>query len=134
MLVGLYVWQPASGRAEAAASVVPGVVKATRFELVDAEGKSRVVLSADRAVWLSFLDSKGIERMALGTEGNGMPEIAMMDQKKMAKVMLLVSPVGTGLMISDGKNNTRLSAGLEKDDTPLLNLFDAKGNVLFKAP
>jgi hypothetical protein len=100
MLVGLYVWQPASGRAEAAASVVPGVVKATRFELVDAQGKSRVVLSADGAVWL----------------------------------MLLVSPVGTGLMISDGKNNTRLSAGLEKDDTPLLNLFDAKGNVLFKAP
>jgi hypothetical protein len=99
----------AAGQAKAAA---PKVVRAQRFEVVDAEGRVR-------------------GEIGLGTDGHT-PGLMFCNDKGKVCAMLVVSPDGSSsLMLSDAKGGTRGALMVGSDGRPNLWLYDgnAKGKL-----
>jgi len=82
VLIGGRLWQP-----EVAAAQGWRVVRATRFEAVDAEGKVRALLSVppDRSPSLELFDTAGKARASLGVLPDGTPGLDVLN--KAGKVM-----------------------------------------------
>ncbi len=104
LLIGGRVWQPA----------VPDVVKARRFEVVDAAGKIRASLGVlpSGAPGLGLSDAAGDLRVTLAVNADGGPNLALFDAAGKLRVALGVNP---------GR-------------PPFLGLLDAAEKVIWKAP
>ena len=101
----------AAGQTKATA---PKVVRAQRFELVDAEGRVRGALafSPDGSPALVFTGAEGKSAAALGVLTGSRPN----------------------LMLADKKGKPRAVLTLLTDGTPAFVLWDKEGKVMWSAP
>ncbi len=110
----------------------PDVVRAQRFELVDAEGRVRALLamSLDGRPGLAFLDEKGEGRagLVLGTDG---PTLELWDKKGKLRARLAVHPdLGPALTLHDEQGVMRAGLLAGTDGRPGLAFLDEKGKPL----
>ena len=97
----------------AGTATVPEVIRAQRFELVDAEGKVCAVLSvsADGSTGLAMMDEGGKQVVGLGTGPDGGTGLALMDENGKQVVGLGTgADGGTGLALMDGQGKVVWSA------------------------
>ena len=123
------------------AAPVQEVVRAKRFELVDAEGRVRIEIGmggVDRR-WqtpgVRLLDQKGNVRATLEVYPQGHPNLTLRDEKGEVRAMLALafddSPV---IWMYDEKGKTRAVGGLGSDGSPILTLRDKEGEAIWSAP
>ena len=113
------------------------VVRAQRFELVNAEGEVLAVLGLGAAgrPGLTLWDEKGEGRAALSLGPGGRPAIMLYDEKgELRAVLGLVRDGGPAIELFDEKGETRATLALLADGTPALSLSDEKGEVIWGAP
>ena len=134
-----------------ARTTAPEVVRAQRFELVDAQGKTcgglwigkdgapRLALGAEASLCggkdpsLLLLGKSGSSSLACGQEGKGEPSLQLMGEGGMASVDA-GKPCGLTVY---GKDPTRfLVARIASSGDPELRLMDLRsdGKVLWQAP
>jgi len=112
----------------------PPTVKASRFELVDAAGRTRAVLgvSKDGAPEFDMRDADGRPRALLVLDRDNLPILLFKDAEVVTRARLELDATGAA----------RLSF-VEKDQTPRFEvegskpsarLADAKGTTVWKAP
>jgi len=119
---------PAEAAKPAKAAPVQEVIRAKRFELVDAEGKTRGELSMGvygRSPEIRFFDQKGESGALLTVDSDGRPACVLFDGKGKPRSLMSVDADGNpGLRLLNEKGKTR--AGLSLDG---LGLFDDNGKV-----
>ena len=133
--------------------------RAPQLELYDRTGKNRAMLAAqeDEMVRLLMTDRDGKLRVALGSLGdgnsliglyngeneralmqadaNGRPQIAIAGAKGKDGAALLVDGSGAlGWRFVDEQGRLRALLSIDGAGTPLLQLTDANGSEVFKAP
>jgi len=117
----------------AATQPVANVVRAQRFELVDAKGKVRIQLGIGgkdgQAPGAGLFDEKGQLRAALAVGADGSPFLSLYDEKGNGRAGLSAVPEGTGLTLYDEKGKGRAGLSLVANGNPLLGLYDEKGKV-----
>jgi len=90
------------------------VVKTSRLELTDKNGRTRAVLTCDDrsgAPTLAFLDAAGVTRAVLGISWNDMPQVQLNADDGTARVALVARPEGTGMIVvSDGSESKTIAA------------------------
>ncbi len=136
--------------ARAQTSAIPDVIKAHKFELIDAQGKARAKLYIDEyGPVLALNDAKGKHRAVLyidsfgGTDLainnangepravlkvlGGSPELILYDANGNYGVVLDIRKHGPDLDLCDANGNDRAVLSVDKDG-PGLDLLDANGN------
>ena len=114
LLMGGRLWQPQVAAAQAKQPAVPDVLRAGRFEVVDAAGKVRASLG-------------------LGTDGT--PLLAVYDAAGKARAGMTVLPDGSpALGLRDAAGKRRAVMMVDRDGSPALDLRDAEEKVIWKAP
>ncbi len=87
------------------------VIRAERFELLDAKGNVRALLSCEEDTGVPscvFYDAKGEARVIVGLSWNDMPQIQLAAPDGTARVALVVRPEGTGMIVlADGDQKTK---------------------------
>jgi hypothetical protein len=112
----------------------PVVVKASRFELVDGEGRTRAVLGISKGGSPEFdlRDPEGRPRALLLLDADQLPIFFFKDAQVVTRARLELDAKG-GAKLSFG--DADLTPRLEVDGTkPEVRLMDAKGTVTWKAP
>jgi len=126
---------------------VQEVVRAQKFELVDAKGKLRGVLSvlSDGSPQLALFDAKGRPRAGLVVLSDRLPALLLGDEKGYRARLMLDADGSPGLVLSDEQGNTRAVVGVtnletartgatQKTAESSLMLFDKEGKVLWQEP
>ena len=123
LLVGGRVWRPATVAAQA--PVVPAVMKAQRFELVDAAGKLRALLwlPLSGAPGLDLLDGTGAMRASLSLSPDGSPKLDLSDATGKRRAVLGAANLEAA---KTGEETKRSESSLV--------LFDKDGKVIWQAP
>lgn len=113
-VVCLLVAVGAVGYGAGKATVVPEVIRAQRFEVVDGDGKVRAVLGKadDGGSGLAAMDEEGRARLALGTKADGSVGLAVLHK--------------TGTPV--------VAIGLGADGAAGLAVLDKQGNLTWAAP
>ena len=110
------------------------VVKASRFELVDADGRTRAVLGMSKggSPELDLRDPEGRPRALLVLDANNLPIFLLKDAQVVTRARLeLDAKGGAKLTFGDAELNPKV----EVDGTkPELKTLDPKGGVTWKAP
>ena len=128
------------------------VVRATSLQILDAQGKPRILLSADAG--LGLLDAEGRPRAVLSVDGDGPalalygetsrngvildvrhdgPALTLRDPQGQNRAVLTVLAEGPGLILADDKGTTR-AALVQRNDTAEIALMKADGRSLWRAP
>jgi len=122
---------------KAKAVPVQEVVRAKRFELVDAKGAVRGVISMGedaRSPGVAFLDAKGKRRAELTTKSDGSSLLALHDKSGWVRLTLTQLTEGTAfLTLHDEENRIRVLLEVASDGNPTLVMLD-KEKVLWQAP
>ena len=137
VLIGGRLWHPATVAAQAKEPAVAEVVRARRFEMVDAAGKARAVLSVlpDGRTGLLLVDAGGKGRVILRLHSDGTPVLALYDAAGKERASLSLLPDGSpALGFHDAAGKTRAALSVRPDGTSTLVLADAAGKVIWKAP
>jgi len=115
----------AAGQAKAVP--VAEVVRARRFELVDADGKERAVLriAAEGTPMLVLWDNNGKVSAGLGLGPDGSPNLALVDANGKGSVLLSSS----SLVLFDGNRRYRVTLGLTSNNAPSLSFWGEKGEA-----
>ncbi len=117
--------------AEAAAPAVPGVVRAQRFELVDAAGKLRAGLEVRGAgsAGLVLYDARGTGRAWLLVADDGTPSLDLRDAagKLRAGLEVYGDDGSAGLTLTDAVGTGRAWLAVGADGAPVLKLLGATG-------
>ncbi len=98
-------WQKAEAKVKPS---TPKLVRAQKFDLVDAQGRVRAVLSVNDkgSPELRLVDKEGRGRATLGLQDDGSPGLALWDEGGMARTVLDVwvgGGYGLSLRDKDGK-------------------------------
>jgi len=128
VLIGGRLWWPQSAAAQAPA--VPDVVRARRFEVVDAAGKPRAVLRvySDGSPGLAFSDAAGKARAVLGVFSDGSPGLSFSDAAGKARAVLgVLHDGGPSLAFRDAAGKVRAAMHMTEDGNPSLRLEDKNG-------
>ena len=110
------------------------VVKASRFELVDAEGRTRAVLGMSKAGSPEFdlRDPEGRPRALLLLDADQLPIFFFKDAQVVTRARLeLDAKGGAKLSFNDADLTPRVEVDGSKSE---VKLMDAKGTVAWKAP
>jgi hypothetical protein len=100
------------------------VVRAQKFELVDARGEARASLGVDSdGPAFELTDDGGRPRARLFVDADGVG-LMLLDEKGAMRAGLGVGPEGPALGLLDGKETARASIGVESDG-PAVTLWDA---------
>ena len=115
-------------------TTAPEVIRAQRFELVDAEGRVRIEMSiaglSGQAPGIRLLDEKGTGRAGLVLFRDGRPGLALSDEKGAVRAGLGLLRDGRPIMtLSDEKGEARAALSLLSDGSPILWLRDEKGKL-----
>jgi len=124
VLIGGRLWWPGAG-AQTKQPVVPEVVRARRFEVVDAAGKTRasLCLFPDGSSALRFHDAAGRVRAAMGMTEDSVPALELMDRDGNLRAAL-----GATSLHAVRTDEVRM-----RPESSLV-LFDKDGKVMWKAP
>ena len=139
MLAGGRLWQPQSAAAQAKEPAVPDVVRARRFEVVDAAGKERALLAVypDGNLGLMLFDAARKLRALLALHPEGDPGLMLFDAAGKVRGVLAVRPGGgrgPGLVLLDAAGKVRAGLGVDPDGNGSFKLFDKDGKVMWQAP
>ena len=134
--------------------MVEDVIRAKRFEVVDDEGRPRVIVGAQPtaaglllldangstvaelavsdehgAVALTLYDLRGQARATLDLDANGAPNLALHDMAGEARVSLAVDEEesATVLDFTGPYGEARFSIEIDKEGLPSLAMMDSKG-------
>jgi len=139
----------------AATNPVAKVVRAERFELVDAKGKVRGLLTLVGGIGpkLLLFGNGDNARAMLWLTPNGNPELCLYDEDGRGGVGLMVGDdvnprltlrdkegtlrgelSGTELRLCDSDGHLRAALTLDRQGSPTMGMFDKDGSVLWKAP
>ncbi len=119
-------WGTPAEAAGQAKSDVPDVIRAQRFELVDAQGRVRGALGMGRfgdTPGIRLYDAKGQARVVLNVHPSGDPSLTLLDDKGHLRV-------GLGchhLTLYDEEGQWRAQLSLSHNDRAHLTLFDKRG-------
>jgi len=126
------------------AAPTPKVIKAERFEVVDANGKGRAVLAVypDRSAGLTIFGVNGKPRATLGVQPSqtpsidpsDIPRLSLIDANGKERVSLRLDFLGSGLAQNDANGKPRSALGLTSTGHPHLYLWDAKGKSHWATP
>ena len=107
----------------------PGSLRVSRVEVVDAAGKTRVLLSAESGgqAGLSLYDAAENPRVGLAVGNDGIPQLLMKDAAGKGRLALVVLPSGPGIGWSDATGKVRTSLGMADDGRTALSMKDAAG-------
>ena len=144
-----------------ATSDVPEVIRAQRFEVVDAEGKVRAVLALDRVLlWtgpsrppdgalLALYDDQGKRRAEISLFPSGQPRLMLSDAQGKMRAELALSEflavlddqdklraeaALSRLTLRDGQGKTRAKLAVSPGGRPNLRLSDENGKAVWQAP
>lgn len=81
--------------------------------IITKDGQPRIAMGTnekDGGVGMAFLDSKGVARVAMGTDVKGDGGIAVLDAKEATRILMGSGAEGTGIMVIGG-GVTELPAG-----------------------
>lgn len=111
---------------------VQQVVRAERFELVDANGTVRAALGSDSAgrpgLWQ--YDQNGTTRALLCLGDSGQPGLRLYDQNGTTRASLRLGDSGQpGLGLLDQNESIRVALVLNEFGQPMLELWDLNGKV-----
>ena len=121
LLIGGRLWQPQVAAAQAKQPAVPNVVKARRFEVVDAAGETRAILaSLEDRTGLVLLDAAGKPGLIL-------------NQSK-TDSFLTIHAGGPEAIVTLGWILTKSSRGEAVSEGGALILRHKDGKVIWKAP
>lgn len=126
LLIG-FIWSANQGL-----MLRPHLVEATRFVVVDAQGRQRATwgLDDDGASRLALLDSLGAARLRLSVLPSGWPGLALVDDHGRTRSALGVLPDATNsLVFADAAGNTRIVLGVAPDETTTLVFADHVGHT-----
>jgi hypothetical protein len=126
LLIG-FIWSANQGL-----MLRPPAIEATRFVVVDAQGRQRATwgLDDDGAARLVLLDSLGVARLRLSVLSSGWPGIALVDDHGRTRSALGVLPDATNsLVFADAAGNTRIVLGVAPDETTTLVFADHVGQT-----
>jgi len=118
----------AAGQARVSA---PEVIRAQKFELVDAEGRVRGLMHMGRdgdspALWI--LDEDGERRAGLGLLPDGTSGLALTDERGEARASLLLGPDGSPLLaLTNEGGEVRAILRVLPDGTSGVALADEEG-------
>ena len=116
------------GQAKATA---PKVVRAQRFELVDAQGRPRAMLGLgpDGSPALELTDEKRQVRAALSlAPAGGQPTLVLYDDNRKGRAALALTADGQPMLgLRDEKGDGRAVLIVLPDGRPLLGLYDENG-------
>src|SRR5262245_13062427 len=110
------------------------VVKASRFELVDAEGRTRAVLGMSKGGSPEFdlRDGEGRPRALLVLDGDSLPVFLLKDAAVVTRAKIELDAKGGGKMTL---GDADLTPRVEMDGArPALRILNAKGEAEWKAP
>ncbi len=136
--------------------VVPPVVRAQAFELVNAEGQTRAVLGTlDDLPLLGFADASGVQRAALLLDADGSPGLFLRDREAQVRagfyvegdvpvlellhatdgnrIEARVDDVGAHVTLHDRDDTIRAGLSMRESGEPALSLQDASGAIRLSA-
>jgi hypothetical protein len=111
----------------------PNVVRASRFELVDAEGRTRAVLGVSKSGSPEFdlRDAHGRPRALMVLDADSLPILLFKDADVITRAKLeLDAKGGAKLTFCDAD----LAPRIEVDGKPQLRVLNPKGDLDWKAP
>ena len=126
LLIG-FIWSTNEGL-----MLRPHAIEATRFVVVDAQGRQRATwgLDDEGASRLMLLDSLGSPRIRLSVLASGWPGIALIDDHGRTRSALGLLPDATNsLVFADAAGNTRIVLGVAPDETTTLVFADHAGET-----
>ena len=130
------LWAIAGGAGTAQAQVgekAEKIIRANKFILEDADGKTRAVLVVfNDEPRLLLSDKKGKTRVFLAMFKND-PVLCLRDEKGKTRAFLDVNKYGPGLSLLDEKGKTRATLAVLKSG-PMLRLYDEKSKIIWQAP
>jgi len=128
VLVGAAVVGVATSQQE---EVTAKVVRAERFEVVDAKGEVRAVLAVreDGTPHLALFDADGQVRAIVAVLPSGTPDLYLCDADGKPRASLAVWEDGPSLTLRDAKGKDRATLELSRDWGPILWLDDAAGKT-----
>ncbi len=115
---------------------VPEVIRAKRFELVDADGRVRAALGLGRGQpVLAFADTGGKARVLLALSDDGTPGLGLADGDGEVRAVLRVRGDGSpSLELREEHEQTRATLEVSGDGDAMLRLFDKDGEAIWSAP
>ena len=137
LLMGGRLWQPQVAAAQPKQPAVPDVLRAGRFEVVDAAGKVRASLGlgTDGTPLLAVYDAAGKARAGMIMLPDGSPALFLYDAAGKARAGVMVLPDGSpALGLRDAAGKRRAVMMVDRDGSPALDLRDAEEKVIWKAP
>jgi hypothetical protein len=114
--------------------ILPEVIRAQRFEVVDAEAVVRAVLgvSPDGSTELTVKDVTGKARLKLGLQADGEAGLAVMAGPGEARIaMAMPGDGGASLIARDETGRLRVAVGIGPDGIAGVGVVDAQGNVVW---
>ncbi|MFO0896952.1 MAG: hypothetical protein U0836_05915 [Pirellulales bacterium] len=111
----------------------PGVVRASEFQLVDADGKLRALLlmSASGDPSLHLLDKKQCSRVVIELTGNGQPLVSLIDQTGRPALDLRISEHGPGIRFCDSAGMPGLVVQLFPDGSRAVVALNQAGETVW---
>ena len=106
------------------------VVRARRFELVDAAGEVRAVLAVDGdGTGLVLLDAAGRPGVGLTVLPEGRPGLTLLDAAGVGRAGLVVNADGSSVLsLHDAVGTARAALQVNAGGNPVLGLGDAAGD------
>jgi len=114
------------------------VVRAQRFELVDAQGRVRIDLGMGvdgSTPCVRLLDGQDQPRIRLSLRPDGGPILGLGDEKGQPRAVLRVTADGSSILgLFDDKGKGGAGLAVLSDGRASLGLSDDKGKVIWRAP
>jgi hypothetical protein len=138
-LAGAMLAYPPLSRAEVGAQLPPSVVRAQRFEVIDANGAIVATLGseAERSAGLFILDAAGQQRAALGVGGDGLSFVQVFTPQgapQFGGAVLQARPDGSVTLAAVDASQARAQLVLTAEDAAALQVVGRPGGSAVQVP
>ncbi len=133
MLAGLWLGRPGKAPPTPGASTTARVEPVSSFELVDAQGRRRILMATSSegspAIW--FFDANGKARLNLGLYGDDNAFIVLNDaQERAVQILRTVGPRSAPYLVMKSEGRDRIVMGLGgAAQDPFLVYYDSNGTM-----
>jgi hypothetical protein len=138
-LAGMVLVYPPLGRAEVAPQLPPSVVRAQRFEVIDATGATVATLGnePDRSTGLFLLDAAGQQRGSLAMGADGMAYVQVFTPQgapQFGGAILQARPDGSVTLAAVDSSQPRAQLVLAEDGAAALQIVGRPGGAAVQVP